>query len=49
LKSVTEIKDGAAAAQAIRALREYFRAEYMMGADDIAFEMWIKHTLETTQ
>jgi hypothetical protein len=49
LKSVTEIKDDTTAAQAIHALREYFRAEYMMGADDIAFEMWIKHTLETTQ
>jgi hypothetical protein len=49
LNVVTEIKDDATAAQAINALREYFRSEYMMGADDCAFEMWIKHTLETTQ
>ena len=48
LKSVTEIKDDDTAALAIHALRQYFRTEYMMGDDDIAFEMWIKNTLETT-
>ena len=47
LKSVTEIKDDDTAALAIHALRQYFRTEYMMGDDDIAFEMWIKNTLET--
>lgn len=31
---------------AIHALRAYFRDEYMMGDSDIAFEMWIKNTLE---
>lgn len=48
LKSVTEIKDDESAAQAIRALREYFRTEYMMGESDIAFETWIKNNLEQT-
>ena len=49
LNTVTEIKDDATAAQAIHALREYFRIEYMMGANDCAFEMWIKNTLEQQQ
>ena len=49
LKSATEIKDDTTAAHAIHALREYFRTEYMMGSDDIAFESWIKHTLAMRQ
>lgn len=48
LKTVTEIKDDAAAAQAIRALRAYFRTEYMMGDSDTAFEAWINNNLEQT-
>ncbi len=46
LKPVTEIKDDESAAQAIHALRQYFRTEYMMGDSDIAFERWIINTLE---
>lgn len=49
LNTVTEIKDDESAALAIHALREYFRTEYMMGESDIAFESWIKNTLEQQQ
>ena len=47
LNPVTEIKDDAAAEQAVHALREYFRGEYMMGASDSAFIGWIDHALKS--
>ena len=49
LKSVTEIKDDAQAAQVIHALRQYFRTEYMMGDSDSAFVMWIDNQVENSQ
>ena len=46
LNAVTEIKDDATAHQAIRALREYYRHEYMAGGSDGAFVGWIDAILE---
>ena len=47
LNSVTEIKDDESATQAVHALREYFRGEYMMGESDSSFICWIDAALNS--
>ncbi len=47
LNPVTEIKDDESATQAVHALREYFRGEYMMGESDSSFICWIDAALNS--